>query len=273
MPMAMMVSLSQAQPASGSPTSGSASSPDPLTVYAAVSLRTALTAVAKDFEDATGTRVRFVFGASGLLRDRLEKGEAADVFASANTEHPRALHASGKAQPARAFARNALCALAAPTFDLRGKTLAQRMLDDDVKLGTSTPKADPSGDYAFEMFDRIEHTGAAPVGSAVRLKAKALQLTGGPQSPPPPPDRNAYGVLVAEGKADVFITYCTSAVAAAREHPSQRVLPVPDSINVTADYGLTILGSAAPGAARFVDFLIGGQGQRRMTEHGFRPPT
>jgi molybdate transport system substrate-binding protein len=26
------------------------------------------------------------------------------------------------------------------------------MLDRGVKLGTSTPKADPSGDYAFEVF-------------------------------------------------------------------------------------------------------------------------
>ena len=33
------------------------------------------------------------------------------------------------------------------------------------------------------------------------LAAKALQLTGGPTSPPPPADRNVYGVLVASGQA------------------------------------------------------------------------
>ena len=209
-----------------------------ITVYAAGSLRGALSAVAKDFEAATGTKVNFVFGASGLLRDRLQGGEAADVFASANMEHPQALHAAGKAKAPRAFARNALCALTTPSFDLRGKTLAQRLLDDDVKVGTSTPKADPSGDYAFEMFDRIERSGAAAAGSAERLKAKALQLTGGPQSPPPPADRNVYGELVTQGKADVFVTVLHERVGSPRGAAGLAVASGADAINVLADYGL-----------------------------------
>ena len=177
---------------------------DALTVHAAGSLRAALTQIADDYAAAPGgQKVNLIFGASGLLRDRLLGGERSDAFASANMEeHPQALAAAGKAEPVRAFARNALCALAAPGFELLGKPLAQRLLDADVKLGTSTPKADPSGDYAFEMFERIESiasTNAAPAGSADRLKAKALQFTGGPNSPPPPPGRNVYGVLVAEG--------------------------------------------------------------------------
>ena len=43
--------------------------------------------------------VELEFGASGLLRERLEQGEAADVFASANMEHPEALSRSGKVEP------------------------------------------------------------------------------------------------------------------------------------------------------------------------------
>jgi molybdate transport system substrate-binding protein len=143
----------------------------PLTVYAAGSLRAAMTRIGADFEAAPGgQKVNFVFGASGLLRDRLLGGERADVFASANMEHPQALATAGRAQSVRPFTRNALCALAAPGFKLKGRPLAQRLLDADVKVGTSTPKADPSGDYAFEMFDKIEKTGAAPAGSADKLK-------------------------------------------------------------------------------------------------------
>lgn len=56
------------------------------------------------------------------------------------------------------------------------------------------------------MFDRIESSGAAGPGSAAALKAKALQLTGGPNSPQPPAGRNLYGLLVDECKADDFIT-------------------------------------------------------------------
>lgn len=91
------------------------------------------------------------------------------------------------------------------------------------------------------MFDRIEATGAAPAGSTAVLKARALQLTGGPSSPPPPSGRNVYGVLVAQGQADVFITYCTNATRALREPPQMQVLPVPAAINVAAPYGLAIV--------------------------------
>jgi molybdate transport system substrate-binding protein len=244
-----------------------------LTVYAAGSLRGALTAIGADFEALPGAaKVSFVFGASGLLRDRLQQGERADVFASANMDHPRALAVAGKAEPVQAFARNAMCALATPGFELRGKTLAERMLDADVKVGTSTPKADPSGDYAFDMFERIESSGAAPKGAADRLKAKALQLTGGPNSPPPPPGRNVYGMLVSSGQADVFLTYCTNAAVARQEAPSLQVLAVPDAINVFSSYGLALMQPASPMGQRFVAFVLGSAGVRRLVEFGFLPP-
>lgn len=244
-----------------------------LTVHAAGSLRAALTRIAEDYAAAPGgQKVNLVFGASGLLRDRLAGGERSDVFALANMEHPQSLAAAGKAEPVRAFTRNALCALAAPGFTLNGRSLAQRLLDADVKVGISTPKADPSGDYAFLMFERIESSGAAPAGSAERLKAKALQLTGGPNSPPPPPDRNVYGVLMTEGKADVFITYCTNARLVQKEIAAMQIVPIPETINVSARYGMTVVQPASPPARRFVEFVIGAAGQQRLAEVGFSAP-
>jgi ABC-type molybdate transport system substrate-binding protein len=213
-----------------------------------------------------------VFGASGLLRDRLRGGERADLFASANMEHPRSLADEGRAEGLRVFARNALCALAAPGLGLDVQNLVRRLLDPAVRVGISTPKADPSGDYAFEMFDRIESTGAAPAGSAAALKAKALQLTGGPASPPPPADRNVYGALVAEGQADMFITYCTNATIARKEQPRLQVVAVPEAINVAASYGLVALKPATPQALRFAEHLSGTAGQQRLAAYGFSPP-
>jgi hypothetical protein len=49
-------------------------------------------------------------------KDRIAAGERADVFASANTEHPRALAAAGKAGAVSRFVRNALCPLARHGF-------------------------------------------------------------------------------------------------------------------------------------------------------------
>ena len=194
-------------------------------VYAAGSLRAAFEDLARAFEKEHALKVKPTFGASGLLKDRIVAGESPQVFASANMEHPEALVAAGRAPSVSAFARNALCVLATPSFSLQGKSLALRLLDADVRVGTSTPKADPSGDYAFTLFERIESSGAAGPGSAAALKAKALQLTGGPGSPAPPPGRNVYGELVAGGQADAFVTYCTNATAARREHPHCRCWP------------------------------------------------
>ncbi|RZT97915.1 molybdate ABC transporter substrate-binding protein [Rivibacter subsaxonicus] len=241
-----------------------------LEVFAAGSLRSALTEVAKAFEQAEpGTGVRLSFGASGLLKDRIAAGERADVFASANMEHPQALATGGAATPVQRFARNALCVLAAPAADVTPQNLVDRMLDPALKLGTSTPSADPSGDYAWQMFERVEQQGRA--GAFKTLTTKALQLTGGPTSPPPPAGQNVYGALVAQGQADLFVTYCTNATAALREQPQLKLVQVPETINVSASYGVTTMAGTAPGAGRFVDFLLGPTGQGILARHGFAP--
>ncbi len=262
--LAMSSSAAQAQ--------ASGPGPGPVSVYAAGSLRAALTDVGQAFEQAHQVTVAMTYGASGLLRDRIVAGEAPQVFASANMEHPETLAAAGRTLAVSAFARNALCVLATPAFSLQGKTLAQRLLDADVRVGTSTPKADPAGDYAFSFFDRIESTGAAGPGSAAALKDKALQLTGGPSSPPPPPGRNVYGVLVAAGQADAFITYCTNATLARREQPLLQVLQMPESINVSARYGVALMRPSSADASAYVQFLLGPKGQAILGSHGFSPP-
>ena len=71
------------------------------------------------------------------------------------------------------FARNRLCALVRPGLALTPDNLLDAMLRDDVKLGTSTPKAYPSGDYAFEVLAKAE---AIKPGSRATLEKKALQL-------------------------------------------------------------------------------------------------
>ena len=241
----------------------------PVPVFAAGSLRGPLTEAAKAFEaSAGGLPVALTFGASGLLLDRIKTGADAQVFASANMAHPQALSAAGSFGPTQVFTRNALCALVRPGLAVDSTNLVATLLRPDVKLGTSTPKADPSGDYAFEMFQRVDNAGA-PAGSGAALAAKALQLTGGPTSPPPPADRNVYGVLVASGQADVFITYCTNAVVARREQPQLQVVDIAPAINVAADYGLAVRKDASPAAQAFAAYLLSPSGQAILRKAGF----
>lgn len=237
-------------------------------LYAAGSLRAAMTDMGEAFRDRTGVPLAATFGASGLLRERIEQGEPAQVFAGADMAHPRRLAAAGRAQEVKLFARNRLCALARPGLPVDSETLLERMLDPAVKLGTSTPKADPSGDYAFELFARAE---AVRPGARAVLEKKALKLTGGPGSPQPPKERSLYGMLVAGGHTDVFLTYCTNARQAQAENASLRIVQVPAPLAVGADYGLTVLNGAPPRAGEFARFVLSPEGQRILAGHGFAP--
>jgi len=242
---------------------------DPVLLHAAGSLREALDATARAYEPNAGVTVKARYGASGVLKDEIAGGADAHVFASANMEHPRALAQAGKSGPVVLFARNQLCALVRPGLAVTPETLLARLLDPAVKVGTSTPKADPSGDYAWEMFRKAE---TRKPGSFALLEHKALQLTGSPASPSAPPGRSIYGVLVAQEKADIFLTYCTNARAAKRDHPNQEIVALPDDLAVGADYGLTVMTAAPPAAYRFAMFILG-EGQRILAKHGFTAPS
>ena len=187
-------------------------------LYVAGSLRGALTEIAKAYISSIGNKVEAKYGPSGLLKTEISAGAKADVFASANMEHPQALHDEKKGGPVLRFARNKLCARKAG-FDGQQRRPARRHTRSEPELGTSTPKADPSGDYAFEVFRKAE---TIRPGAQAILEKKALQLTGGAGSASPPPGRTVYGWHVAEGRADIFLTYCTNAQTARKKVPDNR---------------------------------------------------
>lgn len=250
-------------------TAGPSPAADPVWLHAAGSLRGALTEVSAAFTAAGGPPVTQVYRPSGLIRDAIAGGEKAEVFASANMTHPQALATAGKAGPVVLFARNELCAFVKPGLEVTTATLLDRMLDPAVKLGTSTPRADPAGDYAYQVFARAE---AVRSGARAALEAKALQLTGGPSSAPVPAGRNAYGHVIAEGKADLFLAYCTNAGPISREQPAIRMVRLPESLSVGADYGITVVAGASPAAYRLALFILSPEGQRILARHGFAVP-
>ncbi|MES2938692.1 MAG: molybdate ABC transporter substrate-binding protein [Pseudomonadota bacterium] len=240
-----------------------------LPVYAAGSLREALTEVADLWQRQGGARVTLTFGASGLLRERIEQGAPAQVFASADTEHPRRLAVEGQWLPPVVFTRNALCALVAPEVEATSGTLLATLLSGDIRLGTSTPRADPAGDYAWAFFRKAE---AAQPGAYAALDAKALRLTGGAGSLAPPPNRNTYAWLMEQNKADVFLTYCTNAVASRRELPSLKVVQLPPELHVGATYGLAVRADAPPAARDFAAFVLSPAAQAVFARLGFGAP-
>ncbi|MBO9679470.1 MAG: molybdate ABC transporter substrate-binding protein [Acidovorax sp.] len=239
-------------------------------VYAAGSLREAFTEIAREHEARTGQRVALVFGASGLLRERIEGGEGAQVFASADTDHPQRLARRGGWAKPWVFTRNALCALTGPRLgDVAPDGVLPAMLRGDVRLGTSTPRADPSGDYAWVLFRQAD---ALQPGAYAQLDAKALRLTGGPDSPKPPAGRGTYAWIMEQDQADLFLTYCTNAVAARAEWPALRVAPLPAALQVGAAYGLTVREDAPAAAHAFAAALLDAPAQAVLRRLGFGAP-
>jgi len=242
---------------------------DEVSLFAAGSLKAALGDVSRDFEKRTGHTVKNTFAPSGLLRQRIEKGEAAQVFASANMKHPETLFKAGKAGPVTMFARNKLCAIAQGNVKVDTNTLLDVLLDPKIRVGTSTPKADPSGDYAWKLFERAN---AVKPGAFDRLDKKAEKLTGGPTSDKAPKGRNQYGWVMETKKPDVFLTYCTNAVLAQKEVASLRIVPVPEDLSVGASYGLTVINGASAVAEELAAYILSDKAQNVLRAYGFDAP-
>src|SRR4029077_1706870 len=100
-----------------------------------------------------------------------------------------------------------LCALARSGVGLTTDNLLDRLLDPSVRLATSTPGADPGGDYAWAVFARAE---AVHPGAQAILQSKAMKLVGGPSSTPLVPGRGAVQGIFLADKADVMLGYCSS---------------------------------------------------------------
>lgn len=243
---------------------------DSVRLHAAGSLRPAMTEVARAYTAANGVQVQAQFGASGLLRGRLEGGEPGDVFASADMGNPQALARAGKAGPVVLFARNRLCAIARPGLPVTPGSVLATMLAPGTKLGTSTPGNDPAGDYAWQVFAKAD---AVQPGAGAMLHAKALKLTGAPGTPLPPDRRNVYAWHLLESRADLYLAYCTVGREAVTEEPSLTVVELPPELAVGAEYGLTVLRAAnAQAAVPFVLYILSPEGQAILARHGFDAP-
>ena len=243
----------------------------PVHLYAAGSLTGAMTEMLAQSGLPPADRAAPVFGPSGVLRERIEAGAPADVFASADMAQPRRL-ANERAGMAPGvgvimFTRNSLCALGRRELGLTTDNLLDRMLDPAVRVGTSTPGADPGGDYAWAAFARAE---AIHPGAEAALDAKARKLVGGPESKPLVPGKGQVeGVFLADA-ADMMLGYCSGAEAIEHSVPGLAAVPLPPALSVGPAYGLVVL-TDNPAASRFALFVMSEAGQAILARHGFQP--
>jgi molybdate transport system substrate-binding protein len=239
-----------------------------LHVLAAGSLREVLGEIGNQYRKATGVEIIAAFGPSGVLREHIEKGERADLFMSADVGHPLTLLKEGLATRVVMFTRNKLCGFAMPPIGLTTVNFVDKLLDPAIKLGTSTPKADPGGDYTWAMFHKID---ALRPGSYAVLDKKAQQVVGGPTNSAPVGGKDPLISAFTAGHIDLFIGYCSGAKRLLAQMPQLQVAEVPGAIATGPEYGLAILKGADLQTADLALFMLSPSGQQIFAQYGFAP--
>ncbi len=243
-----------------------------VTLYGAGSLTSSLTEVSNSFTQKYGIPITTQFGPSGSLRERLEKGEKADVFASADIGNPLKLSQSGLSGSVVNFTSNRMTAIVRPGLSVTSNNILDLLLDPNIKVGISTPINDPSGDYAQEIFQKADKI---KPGSYQILNDKSLQLVGGnPTAPVVPMGKNNLVYFLEETKqADVFLAYYTSGVSARQIAPDLQLIELPENLAVNANYGLTVLKGASEDGEKLANYILSPDGQKILTKYGFSSPS
>jgi ABC-type molybdate transport system substrate-binding protein len=241
---------------------------DTLRVMGAGSLSDAFTDLLRRFPAGADTIAAPEFGPSGLMREKIETGFNVDLFASADMEQARRLAVGHPERSVIHFTRNRLCAISRTAVGLTTTNMLDRLLDPAVRLATSTPGADPGGDYAWAVFARAESVRA---GARAALEAKAQQLYGGgAKTPPLVAGKGAVEGVFMSDRADVALAYCSGAPVVIREVPGVAVVPLPPELSVGPAYGMVLLNTK-PLTLRFASYIMSEGGQAVMKAHGFDP--
>lgn len=236
-------------------------------IYSAGSLRGVVGDLVREAQSRWQVEVKPTFGGSGLLRERIEKGEKPDLFLSADLASPLKLEQQGRTVvPAIAIARNRMCIISRRDLKVTAENLIDRLLAKDVRIRTSTPVADPSGDYAWAIFERID--GLRP-GAAAQLKEKAQASMSLPLKPAAA-NQNPLAELFNSHQIDLTISYCSGTPALLRDAPDLASLEVPAALDPHPIDGMAVL-SDTPAVLRLALWLLSEEGQAAVAQEGLVP--
>ena len=140
------------------------------------------------------------------------------------------------------FTRNALCVVTDAATALDSSNLVETLLKPNIKIGTSTPVADPAGDYTWEIFHRID---AKRPGAFKTLSEKAQQLVGGPATTAPVNGRPPLLNALDQRQIDLFIYYCSGAREIVKASAKYKSVELPPELSVGPEYGLTVSRKAS----------------------------
>jgi molybdate transport system substrate-binding protein len=230
--------------------SGTAAQADTtLTVSAASSLTEAFTALAADFEAShPGVDVALNFGGSSALVEQVNAGAPVDVLATASQQTMDAAVAAGSVIGPVPFARNEL-AVVVPANNQAGVSALADLARPDVVTAICAPDV-PCGAATSTLLD----------DNGLDITAATLD-----------PDVKSVLARVVADEVDAGIVYATDARAAG---DAVVAVPIPEGMNVSTDYLVTVVTDAPEPALaeEFVALVTGAAGQEALAQLGFLAP-
>lgn len=226
----------------------------PVTIFAAASLQSALSAVAAEWRRETGKQAAFSYAASSALARQIEQGAPADLFISADLDWMDWLQERSLVKPdsRRTLLGNSLVLIAARDWagDLTigpGFGLAAAL--GEARLALANPQAVPAGRYARQALSALGVWGPVERRVAGTDNVRAALA------------------LVARGEARFGIVYDTDA----RTEPRVRVVgrfPAESHAPILYPVALTA-SSRHPDASAFLAYLAGPAATRIFEAEGF----
>ena len=239
-----------------------------LNIYAAGSLRLALPAVGELFKQFHPINFNMQFAPAGLLCEKLMQSTSAcdiHLFASANTQYPQTLVDSGKAVSHHIFTHNRLCLTVRNQPQWANHDAISLLRNPQNRIGMSTPQKDPSGDYTFMFFDKIE---AIYPNMGQQLKKRARQLVGGSFISNIPKDVLPAQYFLLNNTIDIFIGYANYAPVI-QQNSQLTIIDIPNHLLPTIEYSIAQLNPTNIVAKLFIDFLQNKQAQECLLKYGF----
>jgi molybdate transport system substrate-binding protein len=148
-------------------------------VFAAASLTDALQEIAKKYEDKSGDKVRFSFGASSILARQIQEGARADLFFSADEEKMDQLQRSGliRIESRRNLLSNSLVLVVPHDSKLTIQNLVD--LQHLKRIAVAEPSTVPAGIYARQTLEDAGLWNKLKILPTENVRAALLAVEGG----------------------------------------------------------------------------------------------
>ena len=234
-----------------------------LRIMAADALPKPVTEIGNIFKkEHPGVKIDYDFLGAGVLKGDIEEGAPCDIFLSANGKFQRQLENKGFLKSYRVFAYDYLAAATPYNNPARitSSNLIQKLMDPNVTLTTSSPHADPAGDYTWKVFRIInKHIPGAfkkITGHANHLLDAALVMP-----------------VLESGNTDLGILYTSQLLELKRNGAKINIIPIPKKYNTKAKFTASVLNQSKYKSLDedFIKLLFSKKGKKILKYWGFSP--